>query len=94
MTELGYDWTRAETASGRHIQGAAFDLMNGSADYKELDGNSDVKRYGAWSYDTRLGNDGHYTDLVAKYGRLFNKFNLLQDNGMPVRAITTTIIIR
>ena len=86
MTELGYDWTRAETASGRHIQGAAFDLMNGSADYKELDGNSDVKRYGAWFYDTRLGNDGHYTDLVAKYGRLFNKFNLLQDNGMPVQG--------
>ena len=86
MTELGYDWTRAKTASGRHIQGAAFDLMNGSADYKELDGNSDVKRYGAWFYDTRLGNDGHYTDLVAKYGRLFNKFNLLQDNGMPVQG--------
>ena len=86
MTELGYDWTRAETASGRHIQGAAFDLMNGSADYKELDGNSDVKRYGAWFYDTRLGNDGHYTDFVAKYGRLFNKFNLLQDNGMPVQG--------
>lgn len=86
MTELGYDWTRAETASGRHIQGAAFDLMNGSADYKELNGDSDVKRYGAWFYDTRLGNDGHYTDLVAKYGRLFNKFNLLQDNGMPVQG--------
>lgn len=86
MTELGYDWTRAETASGRHIQGAAFDLMNGSADYKELNGDSDVKRYGAWFYDTRLGNDGHYTDFVAKYGRLFNKFNLLQDNGMPVQG--------
>ena len=86
MTELGYDWTRAETASGRHIQGAAFDLMNGSADYKELDGNSDVKRYGAWFYDTHFGNDGYYTDFLAKYGRLFNKFNLLQDNGMPVQG--------
>lgn len=61
-------------------------MMNGSADYREVDGNSDVKRYGAWFYDTRFGNEGHYTDLVAKYGRLFNQFNLLQDNGIPVQG--------
>ena len=86
MVELGYDWTRQETNFGKHIQGAALDWMNGSANYRELDGSSDTKRYGAWFYDTRLGNKGHYTDFVAKYGRLFNKFTLLQDNGLPVQG--------
>lgn len=86
MTEVGYDWTRDETDFGKHIQGAAFDLMNGSADYKELNGNSDTKRYGAWFYDTRLGNKGHYTDVIAKYGRLFNKFTLYPEMSDPVKA--------
>ena len=86
MVEVGYDWTRNETKFGKHIQGAALDWMNGSANYKELNGSSDTKRYGAWFYDTRLGNKGHYTDFVAKYGRLFNKFTLLPDSGMPVQG--------
>lgn len=86
MMEVGYDWTRDETDFGKHIQGAAFDLMNGSADYKELNGNSDTKRYGAWFYDTRLGNKGHYTDVIAKYGRLFNKFTLYPEMSDPVKA--------
>ncbi|WP_303224734.1 autotransporter outer membrane beta-barrel domain-containing protein [uncultured Dialister sp.] len=86
MVEVGYDWTRNETNFGKHIQGAALDWMNGSANYKELNGSSDTKRYGAWFYDTRLGNKGHYTDFVAKYGRLFNKFTLLPDSGMPVQG--------
>ena len=86
MVEIGYDWTRKETNFGKHIQGAALDWMNGSANYKELNGSSDTKRYGAWFYDTRLGNKGHYTDFVAKYGRLFNKFTLLPDSGMLVQG--------
>lgn len=86
MVEVGYDWTRNEMKFGKHIQGAALDWMNGSANYKELNGSSDTKRYGAWFYDTRLGNKGHYTDFVAKYGRLFNKFTLLPDSGMPVQG--------
>ena len=86
MTELGYDWKRDETSFGRHIQGAALDMMNGSANYKEVSGNSDTKRYGAWFYDTRLGNKGHYTDFIVKYGRLFNKYTLYPDGGDAVKA--------
>lgn len=86
MTELGYDWKRDETSFGRHIQGAALDMMNGSANYKEVSGNSDTKRYGAWFYDTRLGNKGHYTDFIVKYGRLFNKYTLYPDGGDVVKA--------
>lgn len=86
MTELGFDWRNDRTKFGRHIQGAALDYMDGSADYKEVTGRSDSKRYGLWSYDTRLGDKGHYTDIVAKYGRLQNEYTLYPEMGGPVKG--------
>ena len=86
MTELGFDWRNDRTKFGRHIQGAALDYMDGSADYKEVTGRSDSKRYGLWFYDTRLGDKGHYTDIVAKYGRLQNEYTLYPEVGGPVKG--------
>lgn len=86
MTELSFDWRNDRTKFGRHIQGAALDYMDGSADYKEVTGRSDSKRYGLWFYDTRLGNKGHYTDLVAKYGRLQNEYTLYPEMNGPVKG--------
>lgn len=86
MTELGFDWRNDRTKFGRHIQGAALDYMDGSADYKEVTGRSDSKRYGLWFYDTRLGDKGHYTDIVAKYGRLQNGYTLYPEMGGPVKG--------
>lgn len=86
MTELGFDWRNDRTKFGRHIQGAALDYMDGSADYKEVTGRSDSKRYGLWFYDTRLGDKGHYTDIVAKYGRLQNAYTLYPEMGGPVKG--------
>ncbi|MGO5131572.1 autotransporter outer membrane beta-barrel domain-containing protein [Mitsuokella jalaludinii] len=86
MTELGFDWRNDRTKFGRHIQGAALDYMDGSADYKEVTGRSDSKRYGLWLYDTRLGDKGHYTDIVAKYGRLQNEYTLYPEMGGPVKG--------
>ncbi|WP_317302074.1 autotransporter outer membrane beta-barrel domain-containing protein [Acidaminococcus timonensis] len=86
MMEVGYDWRNDRTSFGRHIQGAALDYMDGSANYKEVTGRSDSKRYGLWFYDTRLGDKGHYTDLVAKYGRLQNEYTLYPEMGDPVKG--------
>lgn len=86
MTELGFDWRNDRTKFGRHIQGAALDYMDGSADYKEVTGRSDSKRYGLWFYDTRLGDKGHYTDIVAKYGRLQNEYTLYPEMSGPVKG--------
>ena len=86
MTELGFDWRNDRTKFGRHIQGAALDYMDGSADYKEVTGSSDSKRYGLWFYDTRLGDKGHYTDIVAKYGRLQNEYTLYPEMSGPVKG--------
>lgn len=86
ITELGFDWRNDRTKFGRHIQGAALDYMDGSADYKEVTGRSDSKRYGLWFYDTRLGDKGHYTDIVAKYGRLQNEYTLYPEMSGPVKG--------
>lgn len=86
MDELGYDWKREETSFGRHVQGMAFDYMNGTVDFKEVNGHGEDKRYGFWLYDTRLGNHGHYTDLIAKYGRLTNKYDLYPEAGDKVHG--------
>ena len=78
MTELGYDWERKATEEGKHMQGAAVNYTDGSADYKGVTGQSSTKRYGIAFYDTKLKESGHYLDTVAKFGRVSNKFNLEQ----------------
>lgn len=66
MYELGYD-EKQECDNGERRVGAAIDYMDGS---------SDVSRKGIWLYDTWLGDKGHYSDFVAKWGHLSNDFTL------------------
>ena len=51
--------------------------MNGSLDYSGVRGSGDIERLGAWLYNTWIGNDGHYTDIVLKWGHLDNDFDVL-----------------
>ena len=76
MMELGYDTRVKDREDGEHRQGVAIDYMRGTADYKNVAGEGDVRRGGIWLYDTWLGNKGHYTDYVLKFGRLSNDFEL------------------
>ena len=76
MFELGYDWHAKGQKDGEHRQGVAFDYMRGTADYKNVAGDGDVRRAGVWLYDTWLGDKGHYSDYVVKYGRLSNDFDI------------------
>ena len=76
MMELGYDKRVDDREDGEHRQGVAIDYMRGTADYKNVAGEGDVRRGGIWFYDTWLGNKGHYTDYVLKFGRLSNDFEL------------------
>ena len=61
---------------GEHRQGVAIDYMRGTADYHNVAGEGDVRRGGIWLYDTWLGDKGHYTDYVLKFGRLSNDFEI------------------
>ena len=76
MMELGYDRKVDDREDGEHRQGFAIDYMRGTADYDNVAGDGDVRRAGVWFYDTWLGDKGHYTDYVLKFGRLSNDFEV------------------
>ena len=76
MFEIGYDWKDNDQKDGTHYRGFAFDYMRGTADYTNVAGEGDVRRAGLWYHDTWMGDKGHYTDYVVKYGRLSNDFDI------------------
>ena len=84
MFELGYDWHAKGQKDGEHRQGVAFDYMRGTADYKNVAGDGDVRRAGVRLYDTWLGDKGHYSDYVVKYGRLSNDFDIYGELGNKI----------
>lgn len=81
MMELGYDRKVQSQKNGEHRWGVAFDYMRGTADYTNVMGSGDVRRAGVWLYDTWLGDKGHYSDYVVKYGRLSNDFDIFSESG-------------
>lgn len=80
MYELGYD-EKQECDNGERRIGAAIDYMDGSSEYTGVGGSGDVSRKGIWLYDTWLGDKGHYSDFVAKWGHLSNDFTLYRDGN-------------
>lgn len=75
MTQLGYDQVYFTSNGEEHI-GVAFDYTKGGMDYKNIDGKSNIDRYTASIYDTRLYNNGIYTDVVAKLGYMKSDFDI------------------
>ena len=75
MYEMGYD-EKQDCDNGERRVGFAVDYMDGKAEYSGIAGDGDVKRYGLWLYDTWLGDKGHYTDYVLKWGHLENDFDI------------------
>ena len=76
MYEMGYD-VKQECDNGERRVGFAIDYMDGKAEYTGITGDGDVKRYGLWLYDTWMGDKGHYTDYVAKWGHIENDFDIM-----------------
>ena len=76
MYEMGYD-IKQDCDNGERRVGMAVDYMDGKAEYTGIAGDGDVKRYGLWLYDTWLGDKGHYTDYVLKWGHLENDFDIM-----------------
>lgn len=77
MYELGYDKKyESKDKNGYHRKGVAIDYMDGDTSYDNIAGSGETNRKGIWLYDTWIGNKGHYTDYVAKWGHLENSFDL------------------
>ena len=86
MFEIGYDWKDDAQKDGTHYRGFAFDYMRGTADYTNVLGEGDVRRAGLWYHDTWMGDKGHYTDYVVKYGRLSNDFDIYGELGEKIKG--------
>ena len=86
MFEIGYDWKDEAQKDGTHYRGFAFDYMRGTADYTNVMGEGDVRRAGLWYHDTWMGDKGHYTDYVVKYGRLSNDFDIYSELGEKIKG--------
>lgn len=77
MYQLGYDKKyESKDKNGYHRKGVAIDYMDGDTSYDDIAGSGETNRKGIWLYDTWIGNKGHYTDYVAKWGHLENSFDL------------------
>ena len=69
-------------ASGWHV-GGAFGYTDGSATYR-YSGKGDPKLYTLAAYATRVSEDGQYVDVIAKAGKLSNKFTAYNKYSAPV----------
>ena len=68
-------------ASGWHV-GGAFGYNDGSATYR-YGGKGDPKLYTLATYATRVSEDGQYVDVIAKAGKLSNKFTAYNKYSAP-----------
>ena len=81
MYEMGYD-VKQDCDNGERRVGFAIDYMDGSTSYSNIIGEGETKRYGLWLYDTWLGDKGHYTDYVLKWGHLDNDFDIRDKDSL------------
>lgn len=83
MYEVGYDVKQANDG-GENRLGFAFDYMDGDAEYSNIGGKGEIKRSGLWMYDSWMGDKGHYSDYVVKWGHLSNDFDIISPLGEKV----------
>lgn len=83
--QIGFDHARA-LDSGRQLLGFAFDYMDTDAEYRGVSGEGKNDRLGAMLYATWLADNGAYIDLVGRWGRLDNEFNIVNGSGSRVEG--------
>lgn len=71
-------------ASGWHI-GGALDYNDGNADYA-YGGEGDPKLYTLSVYGTKVFDDGQYIDIVAKAGKVKNKYTIYNAAGNHLKG--------
>lgn len=83
--QFGYDYTKP-TENGKMIWGGAIDYMDGRTDYKSINGDGGTDRIGALLYATYLADNGAYTDLVLRAGRLSADYQISTPSGTKLDA--------
>lgn len=78
--QFGYDRSVIKD-KGTRLWGVALDVMETDVEYHSISGNGENDRLGVTAYTTWIGNNGFYWDLVGKYGRLDNAFDIISSDG-------------
>ena len=72
--ELGYDRVAKKTDKMTQYQGVAFTYTDGNSSYNSGSGNNSSRAISF--YDTRLGEKGHYLDVVLRVSNMDNDFKV------------------
>lgn len=66
----GYDWTN-DLKNGKLVTGLAVSYLKGESSFEGGSGDNRSTMFGL--YSSYVGDKGHYTDFIAKYGRVSNE---------------------
>lgn len=83
--QIGYDHV-FKRDNGRQLVGVAFDYTDWELDYNGILGEGDTDRFGVTAYTTWLADNGFYVDVVGKWGRLANDFDVYNGSGNRIKA--------
>ena len=93
ITQVGYDKVYS-VQNGTAHRGASVDYTKGGMDYKNITGNSHIDKYIISAYDTKIFNDGVYTDIVARAGYMKSDFDITTSkHKYQVRGDYSNIIL-
>lgn len=77
MTQLGYDKPYPmDEGKGTEYRGIALEITTGDMEYKNINGDADIDRQALWLYDTKIYNNGFYSDYVFRAGRMESEFDI------------------
>lgn len=83
--QIGYDHAFRRD-NGRQLVGVAFDYTDWELDYNGILGEGDTDRFGVTAYTTWLADNGFYVDVVGKWGRLANDFDVYNGSDNRIKA--------
>lgn len=83
--QIGYDHA-FKRDNGHQLVGVAFDYTDWELDYNGILGEGDTDRFGVTAYTTWLADNGFYVDVVGKWGRLANDFDVYNGSGNRIKA--------
>lgn len=85
MLQIGYDF-EGRGDNYKRLLGFAVDYKKTDLDYHHVNGEGEVDRIGAMIHGTWLWDNGTYLDLVGRYGRLDNEFELYTSSGQKIKG--------
>lgn len=85
MFQVGFDKLKLEK-DGKHYRGGAVDYTDANTSLLGLKGNGEHERYALSLYDTWIGDNGHYLDLVLRGGRTSNDLDVTTRNQEIIKG--------